>query len=485
MNAHSMPFSKIVSSDQGAREHYHVPKYQREYTWGKGDWERLLQDIDENDPGYFMGSLICVSDGDSMAPGQEFIYEVVDGQQRLTTLSLLMMAIYQRLYASRETYKFRDDDERQDFQNSLTSLRNKLVKKKRSGEFRKGEYGGWIEESKMCFLRVQPSSQNHNLEDYRYLLGEIELLKKGEKPRYFGVRSMCRANRFFIDKIPDKVPELLALVSKINELNFVHISVGTQADAFTLFETLNNRGVPLSAIDIIKNKMLAEMDKQHKVNIDDSYEKWQEIVRALPDTTDQERFLRHFYNAFRWDQSVKVDGIPRAVKSKIISIYETLIKHNAQAVFGRLCDMAALYGKLITPELNGFPSRLERQLTDLARVNAAPAYQVLLYLFSLPKESLVETDFKSQAVDLLCRFYVRRNVTDFPGTRDLDQAHMDLIQACQTRIKKHQTLSISFFRENLFGKGQFATLSLFEKALQGPMYGTNVFDDKIPVGEAR
>lgn len=41
--AHSMPFSKIISSESGAREHYHVPKYQREYTWGKVDWERLLQ----------------------------------------------------------------------------------------------------------------------------------------------------------------------------------------------------------------------------------------------------------------------------------------------------------------------------------------------------------------------------------------------------------------------------------------------------------
>ena len=473
MNAHSMPFSKIVSSDQGAREHYHVPKYQREYTWGKWDWERLLQDIDENDPGYFMGSLICVSDGDSIAPGQEFIYEVVDGQQRLTTLSLLMMAIYQRLSALKETHEFADDDERQDFQNSLASLRNKLVKKKRPGEFHKGEFGGWIEESKMCFLRVQPSSQNHNLEDYRYLLGEIDLLKKVEKPRYLGVRSMCRANRFFLDKIPEKVPELLSLVSKINQLNFVHISVGTQADAFTLFETLNNRGVALSAIDIIKNKMLAEMDKQHKVNIDDSYERWQEIVRALPDTTNQERFLRHFYNAFRWDQGVKVDGIPRAIKSKIISIYETLIKRNAQVVFDRLCVMAALYGKLISPELNGFTARMERHLTDLARVNAAPGYQVLLYLFSLPKESFEESDFLLQCVDLLCRFYVRRNVTDFPSTRDLDQAHMDLIQACQTRVKKHQQLSISLFREKLFVRGQFATLDMFESALQCHMYATN------------
>lgn len=474
MNAHSMPFSKIVSGDQGAREHYHVPKYQREYTWGKWDWERLLQDIDENDPGYFMGSLICVKDGDPPSPGDEVIYEVVDGQQRLTTLSLLMMAIYQRLTALQDTCQFDDEEDRQDFQNSLASLRNKLVKKKKEGEFTKGEPGGWIEQSKMCFHRVQPSSQNRNLEDYQYLLSEIGLIKAREKPRYLGVRSMCKAQRFFIEKIPADVKGLLALVSKISQLIFVHISVSSQADAFTLFETLNNRGVPLSAIDIIKNKMLAEMEKQHQVNIDDSYERWQAIIAAVPDATDQERFLRHFYNAFRWDPTIRVEGIPRAIKSKIIAIYEKLIKKHAQSVFDRLCDMAALYGRLLARDDNGFDDTLRQQLTDLARINATPAYQALLYLFSLPNTHFAQPDFLTQAVDLLQRYYVRRNVTDFPGTRDLDQGHMDLVQACQERIATGEKLDCDFFRAKLLQPGRFATRDVFEKALRGGMYSSNI-----------
>ena len=473
MNAHSMPFAKILSSDQGAREHYHVPKYQREYTWGKWNWETLLQDIDENDPGYFMGSLICVHDGESPTPGDELLYEVVDGQQRLTTLSLLMTAIYERLAALEKTEEFEDEEDRQDFQNALASLRNKLVKKKKQGEFRKDELGGWVEHSKMCFLRVKPSSQNRNLEDYLYLLGETGLIKSREKTKYFGNRLMAKAHRFFVERTPEDAKSLMALVSKINQLNFVHIAVSSQADAFTLFETLNNRGVPLSAIDIIKNKMLAEMDKQHKVNIDESYERWQEIIRAVPDVTDQERFLRHFYNAFRWDPSVKVEGIPRAIKSKIIAIYEKLIKTNAQSLFDRLCRMATLYGTLIDPDDSDLAKDMRAHLVDLARVNASPAYQVLLYLFSLPARKLEEPDFLKLAVDLLQRFYVRRNVTDFPSTRDLDQAHMDLIQACQARIDKGKSLSFEFFRDKLLKRDQFTDKATFEEALKGPMYSSN------------
>ena len=90
MQAHDMPFTKLINVDQGAREHFHVPKYQREYTWKKWQWEQLLNDIEDNDPGYFMGSIICVNDSQSITAGDELIFEVVDGQQRLTTLSLLL-----------------------------------------------------------------------------------------------------------------------------------------------------------------------------------------------------------------------------------------------------------------------------------------------------------------------------------------------------------------------------------------------------------
>jgi len=100
MQAHDMPFTKLINVDQGAREHFHVPKYQREYTWRKWQWEQLLNDIEDNDSGYFMGSIICVSDSQTIVSGDELIFEVVDGQQRLTTLSLLLAVIHSKLQAA-------------------------------------------------------------------------------------------------------------------------------------------------------------------------------------------------------------------------------------------------------------------------------------------------------------------------------------------------------------------------------------------------
>lgn len=472
MTAISYPFSKIINIDQGAREHYHVPKYQREYTWGWREWERLVQDIDENDSGYFMGSLICVRDGALESPGDELIYEVVDGQQRLTTLSLLMMAIYACLKDLDAASLYSDPDEQDDFRATLSSLRNKLVKKKK--DHRDGEPGGFKDGKVMAFCRVQPSTQNHNLADYKERLGKLGLISEQPKMPHSGNRQIARALRYFEQTIPQSPAELLSLVRKINELNFVLISVNSQADAFTLFETLNNRGVPLSAIDIIKNKMLSEMERQHKVDIDESYEQWQQVIAAVPDASDQERFLRHFYHAFRFDPQIRVDGIPRAVKSKLIQVYEVLIKRNANAIFTKLIDSGRLYGALLEPN-ETTPRELADLLADFSRIGATPGYQLLLFLASLAAHQLAGADFNRRAIDLLCKYHVRRNVTDTPPTRTLDQAHIDVIEACQEIIQKNGRLTMEELqRELLGGRGTPATLEQFRAALNGPIYAANV-----------
>ena len=222
------------------------------------------------------------------------------------------------------------------------SLKSKLLKRKK--EPRPGEPGSFAVGKSTYFLRVQPSAQNHNLEDYRYILCEISLLEAFAKPPYYRLRVLYKAFAYFQEQLPVDVPKLCALTRKINQLNFVQITVGSQSDAFTLFESLNNRGVPLSAIDIIKNKMLAEMERQHRTDVDESFDKWQSIISALPDVGEQERFLRHFYNAFKHRDSIRVEKVTRATRSQVIRIYEALIRRDAKVAFDRLTS----YGRSST-----------------------------------------------------------------------------------------------------------------------------------------
>jgi uncharacterized protein with ParB-like and HNH nuclease domain len=471
MQAHDMPFTKLINVDQGAREHFHVPKYQREYSWKKWQWDQLLNDIDDNDPGYFMGSIICVNDAQSIGVGDEIILEVVDGQQRLTTLSLLLAAIHAKLVAAIYDYQPTDEEDKEEAQSAVVNLRAKLVKRKKDA--RAEEPGAFSVGKNIYFLRVQPSTQNHNLADYLYLLSEAGLIASQPKHPYYPLRALGRSYEYFLEKTPTKVPELIKLLEKINQLMFVQITVGSQADAFMLFESLNNRGVPLSAMDIIKNKMLAQMEKKHNVDIDESFERWRSIVESIPDAKDQERFLRHFYNAFKHRDEIKVEKITRATRSSIIRIYETLINKNAAQLFDHMGEGAATYGKLLLADFG--PKEVASHLTELERVGSAPVYQLLLYLFSLHSEHFEDPNLLAGITGLMKQYFIRRNVTDKPPTRQIDQGLIDLVESCAARIKQGQKLNFDWFVEELMKRARPATLQEFKAALEGDIYDNNTW----------
>jgi uncharacterized protein with ParB-like and HNH nuclease domain len=165
MQANKLTFTDLLKIE-GNIEHYHIPKYQREYVWGRYEWETLINDINENDLDYFVGSVIVVSYTD-VRPGAEKIYQVIDGQQRLTTLTLLLAAIYSRFNALKDSIDPDDQDAVSDFQVKLNSIRKKLIFKKTQKY--SDEIGGFIDGNYQCFLRVQPSTQNNNLADYKFI----------------------------------------------------------------------------------------------------------------------------------------------------------------------------------------------------------------------------------------------------------------------------------------------------------------------------
>jgi len=75
----------LGKDDEKGEMFYKIPPYQREYAWKQENWNALFFDIDENEKGYFLGSIICID--------KKEYYDLVDGQQRLTTISILLRDI--------------------------------------------------------------------------------------------------------------------------------------------------------------------------------------------------------------------------------------------------------------------------------------------------------------------------------------------------------------------------------------------------------
>lgn len=443
--AKQSPLGEILSTN--GMVYYEIPKYQREYSWNKDNWEALFSDIEENPAKYFIGSIIFVS---KLNMPDEAIFEVIDGQQRLTTLSILYASIYQKLKSS-----FSEEiSVNEDLQARLVTIKQRLVSPKDKTR-----------------VKLSLSTQNDNLWDWQSLLAEeLKILEyKHTNAKNKGNRRIYKCFRFFSEKIAefplDRVWELL---DKLDNIILVSIMVDTHSDAFVLFEVLNNRGVPLSAIDIIKNKMLSVLDKSG--NIDSSFEQWQAFVRNISDNIAlQERFLRHFYLAFRTYERVGILWESKATKSSLIRIYETLINRDAKWLMNSLIEKSKIYTELSNPtgdEENRY-DYMRDELIDLERVGAAPSYQLLLYISDNESRIMWEKEiFYKSLVQFLVSYFVRRNITSFPATSGLDQMFIEVIR----ELASADSISFETIRVFMTKPSLFASDEDFVKHLKWDIY---------------
>jgi hypothetical protein len=226
----------------------------------------------------------------------------------------------------------------------------------------------------------------------------------------------------------------MAFLDKVSQACLVKIEVASHADAYTLFESLNNRGMPLTAVDLIKNKLLARLETTEPGKVDHYFDVWNKLLAYLSDDYGvQERFFRHYYNAFkdelnvpfRKDDDKKKDPLgPVATRSNLIHIYEKLINQDAKSHLQDIRSAGQLYALMLSRNTDEAWSELDKPLKDLDRLQGAPSYLLMLYLL-VRREALKLTVAQlGEIAQLLVCFFVRRNLTDTPPTRDLTRLFM-------------------------------------------------------------
>ena len=475
---------------------YDVPKFQRSYSWKVSNCESLLDDIETNESGHYMGSLICVPIG-NVRPDLELIYEIVDGQQRLTTISLLLLAIYYQYSKIAGSSKTNNPI----IFNKLSNLQKKLFKyTNNQSHFKTIEY---LDVVKNCVLRVIPSSQEKNYEDYLYLFKKVGIASNDLVPQpYWTRRNIFKAFDYFTNKIINyDFGQLDILLEKINNLRFVFISANDHNEAYLMFETINDRGVQLTAMDIIKNKLLMTLER-NQIDINIAFTKWKELIDNLSESSNHDRFLRHYYNAFKINSEIKLAKFPLATSTKLIEIYLELIqkfdgkvdplnkKNQIEYFFEDLLSKSKIYKQYVDPtdKVKDKSDVINNVLFDLENIGAVTCYTSLLYLFSLKEEDfeyqyLKDDDLKIskkdysiyRVLEFYRNYYVRRNITDFPGTRDLDSIQIDLIQKCDEILKEKKKLTSKMIIDIIMiGKGKPASIKEFRDILLNSMYDSNV-----------
>ncbi|WP_125610517.1 DUF262 domain-containing protein [Specibacter cremeus] len=384
---------------------YLIPPYQREYTWNKPNWENLLDDVLDSPGGYFLGSIICINqqrDATDVAT-----LELVDGQQRVTTLSILLAALYASLAEHADTFDLDDNTE-------LSNLKRKLVLK-----------------SPKNHVRLSPQRQSNNNADYEAVLAAAGVIPARPNPANLGNRRIMKAFRYFREQLAVRAGEpgvsvaerLFEFVELVSAAVLVKIEVKTHSDAYVLFESLNNRGAQLTPIDLIKNKLLATTHGQDADAVDQVFGDWRRVIELLGDDySQQERFFRQYYNAFK----PELEGIVNeavATKSNLIRIYEKLIEHGSDGLMARLINAAEIYSR-IALDTDEEATVLDRALASVRRAQGSPSYLLLMYLMTNQQRLELSTRDLADICRLLVAFFVRRNVTGLPATYELQRTFM-------------------------------------------------------------
>ena len=247
---------------------FKVPPYQRDYSWTEEQWEDLWTDIvdlaDRPDDTHYMGALVVEGRSD-----REFA--VIDGQQRIATLSLLALAVIGRLLALAEA-----GVDVQDNRLRAAALRARFIGEK--------DPASLVEASKLTLNETDNAFYQDYLVQLRSPLNARGLPKSN--------RLLWECFCYFRRQVEDwstGQPDGARLARLLSEtagrqLMFIRIAVDDELNAYTVFETLNARGLELSATDLLKNYLFSRL--RTPADLQALQRRWQ----ALMATVRQERF---------------------------------------------------------------------------------------------------------------------------------------------------------------------------------------------------
>lgn len=415
---------------QGAKQ-FIVPIFQRDYSWGTKHCQQLWKDVirvgsDPNVKGHFLGSVVYVAAEDNTATITRWL--LIDGQQRLTTLTLLLIALRDRMAQlpgnSGQGEEEATPDELDDYY-----LRNRHGK----GERR----------HKLHLRRA----------DHETL---IALLDGKTLPEAASER--VKENFLFLRDLVAQA-DVQTVYNGIKKLVVVDVSLTRgQDDPQMIFESLNSTGVDLTQADLIRNFVLMRLDESSQTQLYEEH--WQPIEQAFGRRyrTEFDKFVKDFLTLqLRPGTPLKAADIYHEFRSYFS---RTVGKRDVDGILSDLRRFGTYYtafslGQEKRPALKEAFSRL-RSLVEVASPVVLTLYDFYDRAKTLSAEEFVE------AVELLESFVFRRSVCDMQ-TRSLGQIFASLAY----RITESQpllSLKVALYRQGK--KRRFPSDTEFREALE-------------------
>ena len=354
-----------------------IPVYQRFYSWDIDQCKRLWNDIVEmqrkGKVGHFIGSIVNIAE-QAMPTGVQK-YMIIDGQQRMTTLTLLLLALrdYTIMNPSDTTINARRID-------------NMLLK----NEYESGD------------------------ERYKLLLTEtdrdilISLVEK--KPIAEDTRSRLIENyNFFAGKLADKEIQPAEVYESIGKLQIVNITLDRAVDdAQAIFESLNSTGKELSESDLIRNYVLMGLEPSEQTYVyEHLWRPMEQLFIYETQGTVMDAFFRHYL-------TMKLSRIPKQGR-----VYEEFKLYHLNCEFGtirELCQDLLEYAKYYTNIVfkRNIDTDLKKLYEDIIDLRMEVSYPFLLKIHHDCVEGLITSDELKKILKLCISYVLKRAICEIP-----------------------------------------------------------------------
>lgn len=289
MNSDTKSLGDIIFSN--AKYKVKIPKYQRPYAWGMQQIEEFWDDIVQDNPTYFLGPVIVNIEHRN---GDDGFIEVVDGQQRLITSTILAAVI-------RDTYTLfgRSD--------LALTIQGNFISRKDLDNVDKG-YRLTTGISTSDFFSEYIQKPNSNIGDSSPSTKE----EKRIKDNYNSLKKLLDQHIDSETNTENKIKKISKVRNTLNNLMVIEIEISNDSEAYEIFERVNNYGIDLSLSDLLKNHILKNVK-----NPDVAHKTWYEIEKNIQSSeSEMKKFIRyHWLSKYRFKTEKQIyDDIKDQIK---------------------------------------------------------------------------------------------------------------------------------------------------------------------------
>ncbi|OFN71363.1 hypothetical protein HMPREF2528_07375 [Rothia sp. HMSC078H08] len=329
-----------------AEEILYIPRYQRSYSWTKENLKDLINDIENSkhtDNDHFIGAIIrCGRGNDSQ-------WDIIDGQQRLTSISILLAAL-RDVHAEKSSHENKKNGSIQRYltPNDYMGKVYYKISQEIGDECFIDNYKLIVEdkdedERKAGFTTTTDAGQKV-IDAYNYLKDEIRRIISEDIP-------VEKIADYRIEFSSDDTREIQVrlFLKKILHIKFVDIHMKNIVEAYRVFNTLNSRGVDLRQSDLIKSHILGHL--HHENGVDVNRKKWESIVKTIVENNNKKDSTKMSEDDFFYHYLVSRGDAPGA-KKRTSAEYERMVKtfDDADALLTNLAYEINLYRVIFDPD---------------------------------------------------------------------------------------------------------------------------------------